>query len=100
MCADFGYKPSKSGSFYLVRWVDINGHSILKFGITNHSDHLKRISQQDKCTQYTPTTIKVSRYKDGSIPPALEKIIHSKLNTSIIEKELFKDWLYRNLRRY
>lgn len=89
-CMKCGYNKNKQGLFYLVRWKKDN-NSFLKFGITNHVDHKKRINQQSKLTEYQPEEIKVQFYIDGSFPPILEKCVHSNIQTGIIDKSVFGD---------
>lgn len=86
-----GYDPQKQGLFYLIRWTSEDGHSVLKFGITNRVDYLKRIAEQARETKYNPYLIKVKYYIDGSTPPELEKKVHTNLKTGVIDKSVFGD---------
>ena len=90
-CADCGYNPDKSGSFYVVEWTK-EGHTFLKFGITNR-DVITRLNEQAKETRYTYKVIFQQLWEDGKIADSLEKAIkHSKLfEMGVVNKEDFKD---------
>lgn len=82
--------PKPDHSFYLVRWTHpTTGHSFLKIGITKHSV-LKRISQQQRGTEYLPTTLLDIR-SSGSHVVALEAHLKSILKVGHVSKEVFSD---------
>ncbi|ELH4810388.1 hypothetical protein Q9X96_003451 [Vibrio vulnificus] len=90
-CATNKYHTDRAGIFYCVRWRHpVSNHSFLKFGITSRQDHLKRIVQQSKETDYLPEDDVVVRwFIDGSTPPAIERVIHDNLKTSYVSKAEF-----------
>lgn len=90
-CAEYGYNPIKSGSFYIVKWSK-DDHSFIKFGKTNQ-EVLSRIKTQAGKTDYNYEIILQFTWKDGHIAQDIEKAIKfSKMfETKVVSKIDFAD---------
>ncbi|WP_447824336.1 hypothetical protein [Aeromonas salmonicida] len=72
-CAKRGYRASIPGTFYVVKWTHPETNkSYLKYGVSNTPK--SRLKSQAKLTEYVPTVLYESEFKDGSIPWKLEGI--------------------------
>lgn len=89
-CAKSGYNPNKSGSIYIVKWVD--GFNVfIKFGITNRKVNT-RVREQKKHTRYVPEIIWSAKFDNGIVPKKIEDLIKSSsTETNIISCHDFPD---------
>ncbi|MFQ2597983.1 hypothetical protein ACK3Z9_03400 [Aeromonas caviae] len=72
-CVNFGYDPSKSGTFYIVEWT-YNNKKWIKYGITNRKPD-KRFTEQKRDTVNQYKVLSLHYFDDGSIPPELEQLV-------------------------
>lgn len=89
-CAKYGYSTSKQGTFYVYQWTK-DGHSFIKFGITNQKE-VARIKKQKRETEYKYKRVWSANFEDGSIPLHIENYIkNARIEIGIMPKEEFPD---------
>lgn len=89
-CTKYGYSTSKQGTLYVYQWIK-DGHSFIKFGITNQKE-VARIKKQKRGTEYKYKKIWSANFEDGSIPLHIENYIkNSGIEIGIMSKEEFPD---------